>query len=198
MKKRWIILGIVLILFILIIFGIYLFYKSYCEDNHKIQFTDSEIKNGIIDAFHDPNAKIVIFPSARNIDIQKESFDKGFSFSIRNKFNESSDFRYIIGVDPNFDIQEKCGISISEAESYLLIDSGLKKIPGNSIMEEPESIRLNIAKNAPLCIIIYKIDVMNNNTLYTSSKVYVNIIPKKNLFIRFKEYLENTFIEFIC
>lgn len=199
MKLRWIILGVILILIILIgVLGLF-FYKSYCKENYRVTMSiDEGISKAVKDAFSDPDKKLIIYPTERDIEIEKGTSKEGFGFSIRNVLNESSSFRFIIGIDQNFDIEKKCETSISEAESYLMIDSGIKNIDALSIMDSPELIKINIPKNASECTIIYKIEVMNNNTFYSSSKVYVDIIPKKNFIIRFKEYLGHKFNELIC
>lgn len=198
-KIGWIIFGAVVLAIILLGLVFYLFIKSGCGGSDKnIASISPEVKKFIRDSFSDSDKKIYVYPSEREIELEKGTIGKGFGFSIRNTMNISSNFKYTIGVDPNFNILERCNTTIKEAENYLLAYSGSFNIPAKTLIEEPELIRLNIPVNAKTCTVVYMIDVKNNNTTYTSTKVYVNIIPKKGIIIKFKEFLKNKFYGFIC
>jgi hypothetical protein len=198
MKLRWIILIIVIAVIVILFLIMTFFYKAFCYSGiQRFQTIDNGIKNELINMFSD-DTKIYIYPNDREVEVEKGTLKEGSAFVINNHLNKSTNFRYLIGVDPYYYIKERCNISVNEAESYLLINSGTKIIPVGSQMENPEKISFNIPKNAPDCVIIYRIDVMNDKELYASSKIYVKIIPRKNFIIRFKEYLIQKFYNIVC
>lgn len=155
--------------------GIMLLRGIFNTANQAIGNIDQGVKKAIKDAFADPDKKIVVYPSEREIEIQTRTQGKGFAFSIRNVGIEDAVFIYTIGVDDLYDISTKCKISAREANLWLLTNTGSLSIPRGTIMEEPELVKFNIPESAPPCTIIYKLDVRKGGDLYTSTKIYLTI-----------------------
>ncbi|MBR9705188.1 hypothetical protein GOV12_07280 [Candidatus Pacearchaeota archaeon] len=156
--------------------GIILLTSIFSSGNEAIGNIDQGVKKAIKDAFADPNKKLVVYPSERDISIKTRTQGKGFAFSVRNVDIEDHDYIYNIYVDPNYDIKEKCKISAKEAEGWLLTDTGTLSVGRGSIMEEPELVKFTIPESAPPCTIIYKMDVnKRGGDFYVSTKVYLTI-----------------------
>lgn len=199
-KIGWIIFGVIVLIIVILGIGFYMFVKSGCDQkiDKNVAIITPEVKNAVKDAFADPDKKIYIYPSERVIEIEPNTIGKGFAFSVRNNLNQTINFRYIVGVDPNYNLQEKCKISIKDAENYLLTSSGTLYIKNNSILEEPELIRFNIPDNPPNCVIKYMINVINQNNTYVTASIFVSLTPKKNIFTKFKEFMKTKFYDTIC
>jgi hypothetical protein len=167
---------ILVLAMVALIGGIILLRNIFGTATDAIGAIDQGVKKAIKDAFADPDKKIVVYPSEREIEIQTRTQGKGFAFSIRNTGIEDANFIYNIYVDPNYDIRTKCQISAKEAEDWLLTDTGSLSVPRGTIMEEPELIKFNIPESAPPCTIIYKLDVKTQGgNLYVSTKIYLTI-----------------------
>lgn len=167
---------ILVLAMVVLIGGIVVVRNIFNTADQAIGDIDQGVKKAIKDAFSDPDKKIVVYPSEREIEIKTRTQGEGFAFSVRNVEIEDLDFIYNIYIDPSFDIKTKCQISSQEAESWLLSETGSISIPRGTIMEEPELIKFNIPDSAPPCTMIYKLDVKKKGGgLYVSTKVFLTI-----------------------
>jgi hypothetical protein len=159
--------------------GIVLLRNIFDTANNAIGSIDQGVTTAIKEAFADSDKKIVVYPSEHEIEIKTRTQGKGFAFSVRNVELKDLELLYHIEVDDQFDIsdKDKCGISATEANSWLLSQDGSLIIPKGSIMDEPELVKFNIPESAPPCTIIYKLVVRYKGSAdtYVSTKVYLTI-----------------------
>ena len=167
---------ILVLAMVMLIGGIILVRTIFTSSTDAIGEIDKGVRDEITKAFSNSDKKLVIYPSARTIELKQKSKGKGFAFSVRNMGVTDKDFTYKVYVDPQFDIQDKCRISASEAESWLDISSGSISVPRGSIMEYPELILFTIPDNAPPCTIKYNLDVSDASGLYSSTTVHLVIV----------------------
>ncbi|MBD3252645.1 hypothetical protein GF386_02850 [Candidatus Pacearchaeota archaeon] len=168
----------------MLILGLILVRTIFSSAGGAVDNIDKGVKDAISKMFADSDKKLVVYPSARRIEIEQRTQGLGFAFSTRNLDTEPHDYEYRVEVDPGFDIKRKCGgLSKKEADSWLLIDSGTLSLAPGSIMEEPELIAFSIPEFAPPCTIPYKVDVWYkpgspSTTLYISAKILLTVEPR--------------------
>jgi len=168
----------------MLILGLILLRTIFGSAGGAVDDIDKGVKDAINKMFADSDKKLVIYPSARRIEIRQRTQGLGFAFSTRNLDTEPHDYEYRVEVDPSFNIKKKCGgLTKKEADSWLMVDSGTVSLAPGSIMEEPELITFNVPEAAPPCTIPYKIDVWSkpgspSTTLYISAKVLLTIEPR--------------------
>lgn len=155
----------------MLIMGLILVRTIFTGATGAIDRINDEVMKGIDDMFSDTDAKIAVYPSSRKIEIKQRTQGKGFAFSVRNLELEEKDFNYIIGVDENFDIQEKCRINADEADSWLDVDSGSFPLSRSAKLDMPELVTFTIPENAPSCTIPYRVIVSDETGVYASGSV---------------------------
>ena len=162
----------------MLIMGLILVKNIFTGGTDAVDRINDEVLKGIDDMFSDSDAQIAIYPSSRKITLEQQSQGNGFAFSVRNLELEEKDFTYTIGVDSNFNIQDKCRISATEANSWLIIDAGSFTLARSSKMDLPELVTLTIPENAPSCTIPYRVNVRSDGDQYASGGVQVTIKAK--------------------
>lgn len=145
----------------MLIMGLVLVRTIFSGGTDAINKINDEVMNGIDEMFADSDDKIVIYPSTRKVKIEQRTQGEGFAFSVRNVDLEEKDFIYSVGVDPGFNIADKCKINAEEANGWLDIDSGSFTLGRSSKMEKAEVplITFNLPDNAPVCTIPYKVQI---------------------------------------
>lgn len=167
----------------MLILGLILVKNIFSSANSAIAGVDKGVQSAIMNMFADPSKKLVIYPSARTIEIAQRTQGQGFAFSVRNVELDDETFKYTVGVDPNFDIKTQCKITASDANSWLLSNSGSIKIGKGAIMEDPELVLFNIPDSAPPCTIPYIVDVTYGDgtkagSEYVSDKIWLTVQPR--------------------
>jgi hypothetical protein len=149
--------------------------KNFCTRETCIT-NNKKIVNEINNWFTKPDEKLAIAPSIRAITLKQGDSEKGFAFSVRNNLNDTQIFTWKIFLDENYEIRTKCpGLTVKEADSWLIIGEGSFSLAGGAKMENPELVKFTIPENAPPCVLPYKIEIRTGSTPYISGKVYVTI-----------------------
>jgi len=148
--------------------GLFLVRNIFTSAETSIEGIDQAVKNEINKLFsEDDTRKVIVYPPTKLITIKKgnEKY-RGFAFSIRNIENNDGAFKYIVSVnDPN--IRQNCGISASEAESWIKLGGeGTINIGAGNKMEDEEFVRFLIPDNSPICGIRYGLDIKKDGQQY--------------------------------
>lgn len=138
------------------------------------------VNKEIDDLFTKTDEALAIYPGTRKLKIEQGTADDGFAFSVRNKNLDETQFKYEIGVDPDFNIQQKCKIRASEANDWLSIPSGSFTLAGSSKMESAKIVVMNIPESAPAnCPIPYIVTIKERDgAFYTEGTVILTVTPK--------------------
>jgi hypothetical protein len=138
------------------------------------------VNTEIDNLFTKTDESLVIYPGTRKLNIKQGIADDGFAFSVRNKNLEETQFKYEIGVDPDFNIQQKCKIRASEADAWLSIPTGSFTLAGSSKMESSKIVVMTIPESAPAnCPIPYIINIKEKDgAFYTEGTVILTVSPK--------------------
>jgi len=160
----------------MLIMGLILVQNIFKGGTDAIDKINDNVLKGIDDMYADSDAKIVIYPTTRKLTLEQRSQGNGFAFSVRNLDLEDVDYTYLIEVDPNFNIQDKCGgLTAESANRWLDVDSGSFTIAGSSKLDMPELVTFTIPDNAPACTIQYRININDVDGSYASGSVKVTV-----------------------
>ena len=170
------IVTIVLLMTVLIL-GLVLVRSIFTAGTNSVSKIESKVSNQIDELFaEDENLRMAIYPSDYRLKIKQNTQSEGFAILLQNVDLAEKLLTYEISVDGLFDIQDKCKIGRTVAESWLLAKKGEARLAGSQKMERPELILFNIPEAAPKCTIPFTIEVYDAGTLYTSGKVFVTIV----------------------
>lgn len=158
---------IVLLVMVLILGG-YFVNKIFFSATGSIDQIDIAVKNEINKLFsQDESRTIVIFPSSRQISLEKGQQGSGFAFSIRNTGTEAATFTYDIKAT-----ETSCPSSLTttQADSFIALGkTGTAQISAGSIMENPKLVTFSVPETAPPCLVAYTITMQKGGQLYGSS-----------------------------
>jgi hypothetical protein len=171
---------IIVLAMAMLILGLVLVRSIFSGSTTAVNSINTGVLNEIQKVFADTDKKMAIYPSVGMIELKQKSAGSGFAFSVRNTNLDTTDFIWKVYVDPQFDIQKKCHIGATEAESWLTTDKGSFTLGRSSAMESPELVTFTIPDNAPAqCPIIYRIDVSTKaGEFYDYRKMQVTITGK--------------------
>ena len=166
----------IVLLVTVLILGLVLVRTIFRSGTDAISDIDSAVQDEIRKLFADEGKILVVYPSARQITIEKEDDPSGFAFSIRNNGVEERDFTYDVQADSNFDFS-KCGSTFTEsrANSWLLINSGSFPLGPGKDLELAELVLFNVPGTAPPCTIPYRLNIESNGESYAGTSVFVTI-----------------------
>lgn len=163
----------------MLILGLVLIRTIFSSATGAIKDVDKGVNDAISKAFADSDKILVLYPSARKIEIKQRTQAEGFAFSIRNLENEDKDFKYSVYVDKEFNIISKCKIKASEADSWLDVNTGTITLKRGASMDSGRLVTFTIPESAPLCSIPFIVDVKySDGSYYASDQMLVTIKPK--------------------
>jgi hypothetical protein len=161
------IVTIVLLVSVLVL-GIFLIQKIFASAKGVVDLTDQQLRNEINKLFSE-ESKISVYPGTRLVEIKQEDTD-GVGLGIRNLLTGQAGtkkFSYEVVVsDPKID--DKCGISASEAEDWIVTGKEEKNIPIASGDFSTQKVLFEIPNGAPLCTIRFRINVKAENDAYAT------------------------------
>lgn len=171
------IVTIVLLMAVLVL-GLVLVQKIFGSASNAVDNVDSQIQNQITKLFEDDGAKLVVYPSSREVTLKrKDDTPKGFAFAVRNNDGtKEKELSYsVIAEDVT-----KCGAGFSEedAEDLLLGSTGSYTLgPGEDTISNRDLVKFVLNENVPLCTIVYRLVIKDEtgNKNYDSATVYVTI-----------------------
>ena len=155
----------------MLIFGLILIKNIFTGSTEAVKSINREVIKNINNIFTDPDKKLAIYPSSGAIELKQKDRGKGFAFSVKNTGINTATYSYEIVVDPNFNIQKKCGIPTREAQDWISVSEGSFDLGPGQTLEEPEFVSFEIPEDAPPCTIPYKILIKKAGQLYVYGKV---------------------------
>lgn len=163
----------IVLLMAVLVLGIFFVQKIFRTGTNAIDTIDSEVQNQINKLFSEEGKKVAIYPTSRQITLDKDDDPKGFAFSVRNNDIESADFSYeVYAVDAS-----KCGSSFREtnANNLLLGGSGDFPLGPGDVMDLPRLVKFDIPESAPPCTIIYNLEIKKEGVPYSVVDIFVTI-----------------------
>jgi len=159
----------------MLILGLVLVRTIFTGAKYNIDTINDKVRDEINKLFVE-NKKIVVYLANQKADI-KQGQDWGVAFGIKNLKTgtpEASTFSYNVEVSNPNEVKGNCGISESEAMSWIKAGkSGSIKIgPGETYIS---IIRFQIPEASPLCIVRYNINVNADGAFYTADSFDVSV-----------------------
>lgn len=166
----------IVLLVTVLILGLVLVRTIFRSGTDAINDIDSAVQDEIRKLFADEGKTLVVYPSARQITLDKDDDPRGFAFSVRNNDLENRDFTYSINADPNFNFA-RCGSTFTEsrANNWLLINSGSFSLGPGKDLELPELVLFDIPGTAPPCTVPYRLNIESQGESYSGTSIFVTI-----------------------
>ncbi len=160
----------------MLVLGIILVRTIFSGATSSVERIDEGVKDEINKLFSEGDKKVVVKLPNNEAEIKKGE-STGVAFAVRNTVegeNREGVFSYQIKVA---DIERGCDLPVAEAESYLIVgDTGsdIRMRPG----DEPEYfiVKIRPSEQAPLCEIVYRIEVRKDNQAYDSEQFIASIV----------------------
>lgn len=175
------IVTIVLLMAVLVL-GLVLIKSIFKSSTTAVSNVDSQIQNQISKIFEDEGGILVIYPSSREITLNKDDDPAGFAFAVKNEYTETTTFSYKVFVQ---DISD-CGSSFTEAQANSLILGGAGSFSlksGEDTASSKDLVKFVLNADVPICTMIYRINVCEGTTTcsektespYATSTIFVTI-----------------------
>ncbi|MFA5173662.1 MAG: hypothetical protein WC438_00610 [Candidatus Pacearchaeota archaeon] len=160
----------------MLVLGIILIRSIFASGTNAISAIDSGVKSEIQKTFSTEGAKIVVYPTSRQVDIKKGAQAEGFAFSVKNLDVSEKSFTWEVKADTAYDYKTKCpGIIASDADSWMEINTGSFTLaPGNSLDNEI-LVLFTIPRDAPPCSIPFNINVREGTKQYAATNIFLRI-----------------------
>lgn len=154
------IVTIVLLMTVLIL-GLVLVRTIFKSSTDNIDEIDEAVKNEIKKLFSEDNSKkVVIYPSSREISMEKGE-SGGFGFSIRNNGMTEETFTYTVSSN---EIISTCQMDLASADLLLSLGkTGTVTLPSGDSLEQPILVKFVIPESAPLCLIRYNLEILDSS-----------------------------------
>lgn len=162
----------------MLVLGIILVRTIFSGATSSVERIDEGVKDEINKLFSEGNKKVVVKLPNNEAKIKKGE-STGIAFAIRNTAegeNREGVFSYQVLVS---DIERGCNLPTSEALSYLTVGdtgSNIRLRPG----DEPEYfiIKVKPSDTAPLCEIVYRIEVRKDGQPYDTEQFIATIVGR--------------------
>ncbi len=166
----------------MLVLGILLVRTIFSTATESVELIDEGVKNEINELFSsDSSKKVVVNLPDNEVDVKKgEGF--GISFGIRNlvEDTESTDFKYVISVPGQGNIERGCNLDPERANQYLKLNYELDRINIEAGKTKAFFVRVEPSNSAPLCSISYqiKVEYYDGTTLksYDTEQFTINIV----------------------
>lgn len=165
------IVTIVLLMSVLVL-GIFLVQRIFGTATSAIDVVDAQIQSEINKLFASEGKKLVIYPSSRDVTINKGDDPKGFAFSVRNDDVVQHTFNWQVSAQ---DVSGCGALTQEQANSWLLPSQGSFPLGPGSSPTLAELVKFNVPETAPPCTIIYRLNIDSDGTPYDGGTVFVTI-----------------------
>ena len=165
------IVTIVLLMSVLVL-GIFLIQKIFKTGTSAIDTVDAQIQSEVNKLFANTDAKLVVYPSSREITLKKGDDPKGFAFSVRNDDVESHTFEYSMEAQ---DVTGCGSLTEEQAESWLLPSEGEFDLGAGNSLTLAEKILFIVPSSAPPCTIAYRLKIDKESEPYEGGSIFVTV-----------------------
>jgi hypothetical protein len=156
----------IVLLMIVLVLGIFFIQRIFSSGTNAIDSIDSQVQAEIQKLFAEEGKPIAVYPTSRDVIIKRGDDPKGFAFSVKNDDAGGTAFTYTVTAT---DVSN-CGGSLTQemANSYLIGGSGSFNLGQGNTLDLPRLVRLDVPESAPVCTIIYNLDVQRDGPFSTA------------------------------
>jgi hypothetical protein len=174
----------IVLLMATLVLGLVLIKTIFFSSKNAVTNVNNQIENEITKMFEDEGAKLVIYPSSREITLKKKQEDtpKGFAFAVRNNGVNTKTFAYTVYVQ---DVTNCGGFTKQKANAILLGASGSFSLDsGEDTIASKDIVKFLMNEEVPLCTMIYRIKVCEGNACTEQSTQ--NVYEETTIFVTIK------------
>ena len=162
----------IVLLMIVLVLGIFFIQKIFRSGTNAIDTIDSQVQSEIQKLFAQEGRSLAVYPTSREVVLTKGDDPKGFAFSVKNNDEEASYTFTVSATDVS-----NCGTSLSAAtaNSYLIGGTGSFNLGAGKALDLPKLVKFDIPDSAPICTIVYTIDIKRAGASSSTADVFVTI-----------------------
>lgn len=162
----------IVLLMIVLVLGIFFIQKIFAAGTNAIDTIDSQVQSEIQKLFAQEGKKLAVYPTSRNVVLRKGDDPKGFAFSVKNDEGRTA-FSFTVTAT---DVSNCRGTFTKEiANSYLIGGSGSFNLAEGNTLDLPRLVRFDVPESAPICTIIYNLDIQRDSQPYSTADIFVTI-----------------------
>jgi hypothetical protein len=174
----------IVLLMATLVLGLVLIKTIFFSSKNAVTNVNNQIENELIKMFEDEGAKLIIYPSSREITLKKkqEETPKGFAFAVRNNGATTKAFSYIVYAQ---DVTNCGSFTKQKANAILLGASGSFSLKsGEDTIASKDMVKFLMNEEIPLCTMVYKIKICEANTCTEQSTQ--NVYEEMTVFVTIK------------
>lgn len=168
---------IIVIAMAMLILGLVFVRTIFSGATDSVDVINDNVRAEIDKLFSDNDKKVVVNLPDGQVDIKKgNSF--GIVFAVRNTAEAEStagkfNFKVLAA-----SIEKGCQLTITQADSYVKLNSegSFDLLPG--VEPETRIVKIEPTESAPLCEIVYEVQVKKDGQPYDSEQFIVNIVAR--------------------
>lgn len=162
----------IVLLMIVLVLGIFFIQRIFKSGTNAIDSIDSQVQSEIQKLFAQQGTVLAIYPTSRDVTLNKGDTPKGFAFSVKNPSSAASYTYNITATDVT-----NCGsdFSADTANSYMIGGKGSFSLGAGNSLDLPRLVRFDLPSSAPICTIIYTVNVFRNNSPDSTADIFVTI-----------------------
>ncbi len=162
----------IVLLMIVLVLGIFFIQKIFKSGTNAIDTIDSQVQSQVQQLFAQQGTRLAVYPTSRDITLTKGDTPKGFAFSVKNLENDAS---YTFTTTATDVTNCQGAITKDTVNSYLIGGSGSFNLGGGKSLDLPRLVRFDIKNSAPICTIIYTLDVQRSGKPDSTADIFVTI-----------------------
>jgi hypothetical protein len=174
----------IVLLMATLVLGLVLIKTIFFSSKNAVTNVNNQIENELTKMFEDEGAKLVIYPSSREIILKKKQEDtpKGFAFAVRNNGVNTKALSYIVYAQ---DVTNCGGFTKQKANAILLGASGSFSLDsGEDTIASKDMVKFLMNEEVPLCTMVYRIKVCEG-TICTEQSIQ-NVYEQMTVFVTVK------------
>jgi hypothetical protein len=174
----------IVLLMATLVLGLVLIKTIFFSSKNAVTNVNNQIENELAKMFEDEGAKLVIYPSSREVTLKKKQEDtpKGFAFAVRNNGVSTKTFSYTTYAQ---DVTNCGGFTKQEANSILLGASGSFSLDsGEDTIASKDMVKFLMNEEVPLCTIVYRTKVCEGTSCTEQSTQ--NVYEQMTVFVTIK------------
>ncbi len=167
---------VIVIAMALLIMGLVLVRNIFQGATGSVDLIDKNVKSQINQLFNEDDRKTVVYLPDNTADVKKgTSYNVAFSIkNIERGTGEAGQFSYTVRAS---EVETGCRLTLQQADSYIRLGSTggpIRILPGEDPKER--TIVFEAAETAPLCSIIYDIEIKLDGQIYDTNFFIMKII----------------------
>ena len=166
------IVTIVLLVTVLVL-GLVLVRTVFSTGTDAVDEIDAAIQDEINKLFSDEARNLVVYPSSRDIEIEKGQEPAGFAFSVKNEDGvNSQEYTYTVA-SQGLPSAQCGGLTAAQADGYIIGATGSFSVSGGNSLQNARLVRFDVPETAPSCSFFYNLDITGSEGQEETAQIFV-------------------------